>query len=86
MTRKSTNIARAILVDGEPTADVAKRAGEDRRNAHFWAKQIYDAVMPPGWVSEVVTLPRDKMAAVLELQSLERSKLKEDSRQAASQG
>lgn len=82
MTRKSVNIARAILVDGEPMADVVKRTGEDRRNAHFWAKQIYNSITPAGWVSEVVTLPREKMAEVLELQALERSKLKESARRA----
>lgn len=79
-------MARAILVDGESPADVAKRSDETRGNVHFWAKQIYDAVTPSGWVSEVVTLPREKMDEVLKMEAQERSKLKEGSRLAASQG
>jgi hypothetical protein len=85
MSRKSLNIARAVLVDGKLIAAIVKRTGVDRRNVHFWAKQIYNAVVPAGWVSEVVTLPREKMTEVLELQALERSKWKEGSRQAANQ-
>jgi hypothetical protein len=74
MADTSLGIARAILVDGEQMASVVERTGVDRRNVHFWVKQIYDAVTPAGWVSEVVTLPRAKMDEVLELQAQERSK------------
>lgn len=80
MSRKSLNIARAVLVDGEQIADVVKRTEVDRRNVHFWAKQIYDAVWPRGWVSEVVTLPPERMAEVLEMQDRERAKWKKESR------
>src|SRR4051812_43183753 len=69
MADTSLGIARAILVDGEQMASVVERTGVDRRNVHFWVKQIYDAVTPAGWVSEVVTLPRAKMDEVLELQA-----------------
>lgn len=74
MDPKSLDIARAILVDGEQMADVVKRTGVDRRNVHFWVKQIYTASVPTGWVSEVVTLPRVKMDEVLKMQDRERSK------------
>jgi hypothetical protein len=74
MARKSLNIAQAVLVKGEQIADVATRTGLDRRVIHFWVKQIYDASIPTGWVSQVITLPREKMDRVLEMQAQERSK------------
>jgi len=77
MGQDSLAIAQAILVDGEQMASVVKRTGVDRRNVHFWVKQIYTAAVPSGWVTEVVTLPRSKMDEVLELQARERSKWNE---------
>lgn len=74
MAEVSLDIARAVLVEGKQIAEVVESTGVDRRTVHFWVKQIYDAAVPSGWVSEVVTLPREMMDRVLRMQEQERAK------------
>ena len=74
MAESSLALARAVLVDGKPISDVVAETDVSRQNVHWWAKQIYESTVPSGWVSEVVTLPRDKMTVVLKMQEQERSR------------
>ena len=80
MSEKAQEIAKEILVEGHAPSAVADRHGVTRQNCHFWSKQIYDAVVPDGWVSEVITLPRVKMEEVRALVVKERTKWRQDSR------
>jgi TrfB plasmid transcriptional repressor len=77
MSENSLVLAREVLVKGKPIHDIVAETGASRQNVHFWAKQIYDALVPVGWVSEKVTLPRAMMTQVLRMQDQERAKLME---------
>lgn len=72
LSEKAKAVARAILVDGYTPEQAAAEFVTTRQLTHQWATKIYEAFRPTGWVTEAVTLPRDLMEKVKEMEKAAR--------------
>ncbi|AEA65715.1 TrfB-related DNA-binding protein [Burkholderia gladioli] len=66
-TDQTLQIAHAVLVRGESMPDVAQATGMSRQWIHKAVKTVHDAFLareniPPGWVTETVTAPKDMLS------------------------
>ncbi|MBW5284092.1 TrfB-related DNA-binding protein [Burkholderia gladioli] len=66
-TDQTLQIAHAVLVRGESMPAVARATGMSRQWIHKAVKTVQDAFLareniPPGWVTETVTAPKDMLS------------------------
>ena len=73
LKQRSLDIARAVLVNGQTMAQAARAAGVSHQTARAAVARIVreyraDGGYPPDWQTRTVTLPRDDMYDVREIE------------------
>lgn len=75
LSDKAKSIARGVLVEGRTFDEMSQQYGASRQLIHKWSTQVFNAFQPEGWVTETVTLPKDQMELVREMERVARQEL-----------
>jgi hypothetical protein len=73
LSERGREAARAILVEREFQADVARRMSVSPQQVNAWVKRVYTGYQrtleaPLGWRTDTITLPPEDMRQVKELE------------------